>query len=723
MKAFLLSFLLLACCYFSAVMASPNGVRGPGQISGAKLDRIPQEEIHITLEKTGKYEDTNEDGEFSAGDQVSYTFLVTNTCTGTITDIVIKDPLVHVEGGPVSLAPGQSDSTSFSAVYILTQEDVDAGILRNTATVCGRLISGEQVEAEDEDIQEIYVKGSIKLTKTGTYADTNEDGQPNVGDHVHYTFVVKNSCHATLYDVMVLDTLVTVSGGPITLAPGEKDKTTFTGSYALTQKDIDAGELVNIATAKGTNAHGETIKDTDEDRQVFEVEGAIRLQKTGAYEDSDGSGYVNPGDQIRYTFTVKNSCHVTLTNVHVQDILVEVDGGPITLAPSEKDKTTFKAVYTITQEDIDRGKVINKATAIGHNPKGDEIKHCDSDTVMLQGPSETLLFRLTKSVDVNQAVLGQQISYTITISNEGPQVIKNVLLTDQLPEELTLISSSWEEQAPKEWLIETIGPGEVLVLEITALAIQAGEAINVVKMTVGDYQLEAQAETVVITDRCVDLAIAKSSNGAKIYQGDEFDYVITVKNVGEDMATNVVIEDLLPDLVSYVSSEYQLSVRSIEPQLVQQGNRLQWHIAEFPAGERMELLLRVKANGLGRLLNEVEVSSDLEDSNPADNTAEDINDIGELFVPNVFTPGTRDNVNDYFVIRGLNQFVDNEIVIMNRLGDHVFEQKDYQNDWDANGLNGGAYFYVLTAEDTAGRLHTFKGWVQVIKASSTGIEQ
>ncbi|QDH78822.1 DUF11 domain-containing protein [Echinicola soli] len=599
MKALLSSFLFWAACCFA------HAAVGFGHESREEPIYPFGEEVHLLLEKTGHYEDSNEDGEFSAGDTIFYSFLIKNVCTGTIDQISVEDPQATVEGEPITLAPGEEDSTTFSAYYVLSQEDVDAGVFKNTATVSGKLPSGEVTTAKDEDIQDIYVKGSIKLEKIGTYIDTNGDGVPNVGDHVHYSFVVKNSCH------------------------------------------------------------------------------------------------------------------VTLKNVHVLDTMVDVAGGPITLAPGEKDKTTFKATYVITQEDVDRGKVVNKATAEGENPQGELITDCDTYTVIVEGPDETVMFELTKAVDVTEAVLGQQLTYTISITNNSQVEIRDVTLTDHLPAVFTLVSSSLEQEADGGWIIESMEPDEQLAIEIIVMATQVGEAVNVVELTVGDYQIEAEAEAVIITDHNVDMAISKTSNAARIYQGDEFSYTITVQNNGEGTATGITIVDELPDLVGYVSSSYLLSSEGMEPLLEQEGNTLRWNIAEFPAGESMVITLTVKAKALGELLNEVSVESAHEDVNPADNTDKDYNTIAEFFIPNVFTPGTKDDINDYFVIRGLQQFSRNHIVIMNRLGDHVFEKENYQNDWDAQGLNGGAYFYVLKATDPQGDFHVFKGWVQVIKHTSS----
>jgi uncharacterized repeat protein (TIGR01451 family)/LPXTG-motif cell wall-anchored protein len=95
----------------------------------------------------------------------------------------------------------------------------------------------------------------IDLIKTGTFQDESGDGFAQPGETVNYTFTVENTGNVTLTDVTLADTVggVTISGGPIaTMAPGAVDTTTFTGSYVVTQGDIDAGTFDNIATVTGT---------------------------------------------------------------------------------------------------------------------------------------------------------------------------------------------------------------------------------------------------------------------------------------------------------------------------------------------------------------------------------------------------------------------------------------------------------------------------------------
>jgi len=108
----------------------------------------------IALTKTGTLNDDDGTAGVSAGDTISYAFTVTNTGNTTITDIELADTGATVSGGPItSLAPGASDSTTFTATYTVKQADIDAGTYTNTATVTGDGTGTDDVTAQDDDTQ------------------------------------------------------------------------------------------------------------------------------------------------------------------------------------------------------------------------------------------------------------------------------------------------------------------------------------------------------------------------------------------------------------------------------------------------------------------------------------------------------------------------------------------------------------------------------------------
>ncbi len=85
----------------------------------------------------------------------------------------------------------------------------------------------------------------------------------------------------------------------------------------------------------------------------------------------------------------------------------------------------------------------------------------------------------------------------------------------------------------------------------------------------------------------------------------------------------------------------------------------------------------------------------------------------KLIIPNIITPNN-DGANDVFIITQDDQnsgnsnlkagtdrpkindfYITNELIIFNRWGQKIYQQKNYQNDWDGGKHGDGVYFYVL----------------------------
>ena len=88
----------------------------------------------LSIIKTGAWVDGDADGFADVGEAINYTFAVKNEGNVTLTNVTVTDPKVAVVGGPTTLDVGETDTTTFTGVYHLTQIDIDAGHFFNTAT-------------------------------------------------------------------------------------------------------------------------------------------------------------------------------------------------------------------------------------------------------------------------------------------------------------------------------------------------------------------------------------------------------------------------------------------------------------------------------------------------------------------------------------------------------------------------------------------------------------
>ena len=323
---------------------------------------------------------------------------------------------------------------------------------------------------------------------------------------------------------------------------------------------------------------------------------------------------------------------------------------------------------------------------------------------------------IIKTVDKTKVSVGETLRYTVTVTNNSDFAVQNVVVEDLLPEVLLYASSSPAPAADNTWVFSRMAAGESFSMTIDAVAVSPGEVVNTATLNIGEYTTSAESPSVTIGRLPVDLKISKTSNNVEIYQGNEFEYVIRVENVGGSDAESVTVSDNMPMGLIYISSSFSASSNEIQPVTANSGNQIIWDIPAFPAGETLTITLKVKADQPGVKINTVEVSAkEQEELSPADNTAQDTNEVLTFFVTNVITPGDRDNKNDEFIIKGIERFAASRLVIFNRWGNHVFEADNYQNNWDAQGLTAGSYFYVLELTDSNGNMQTFKGWVQVIK--------
>ncbi|MDJ1156631.1 hypothetical protein QNJ24_11230, partial [Macrococcus caseolyticus] len=195
-----------------------------------------------------------------AGDEVTYDFKVTNTGTVTLKGVELTDPMFKdgVTLKETTLAPGES--TTGQAKHVVTQEEVDAGVLTNTASVTGTP-PGNLAPPTAEDTVEVTQDGTtdIALEKSADKATVK------AGDEVTYDFKVTNTGTVTLKDVKLTDPMFKdgVTLKETTLAPGES--TTGQAKHVVTQEEVDAGVLTNTATVKGTPP-GDLTPPTAEDK-------------------------------------------------------------------------------------------------------------------------------------------------------------------------------------------------------------------------------------------------------------------------------------------------------------------------------------------------------------------------------------------------------------------------------------------------------------------------
>ena len=418
----------------------------------------------ITIDKTAALStDTDTDGLADAGDVITYSFLVTNTGTTNLTGVAVNDPRLSAAGIAVTCPAttlGPAASTTCIASYTVTASDVAAGSVNNTATASGTPPTGvtPPVSPPDDTTVPTDDTAALTLEKTGTLQDLDGDGAGDVGEVIFYSFAVTNAGALTLSNLRVTDSVLDAVDEPVTcpqptIAPGET--VTCEGSYTITQADVDAGQVTNVAQAHGETPDPDgagpampTTVDSNEDTAIvtpMDQTPAIEVQKVADLQDTNGNQLADGNEFIFYYLLVTNTGNVTLTDIAIDDPMLDAANPPATpicpdvaLAPGES--ITCEAGYNVTQADVDSGQVLNTATASGQPPTppgGATPPPVDSPPSTTITPTNTEPgLELVKDgtatdTDGNGRIeAGDTIAYTFTVTNVGAVTVDGLTVTD-----------------------------------------------------------------------------------------------------------------------------------------------------------------------------------------------------------------------------------------------------------------------------------------------------
>ncbi|MCK7555990.1 gliding motility-associated C-terminal domain-containing protein [Chitinophaga sedimenti] len=369
---------------------------------------------------------------------------------------------------------------------------------------------------------------------------------------------------------------------------------------------------------------------------------------------------------------VTNSGNVTLSNVVLADPVIGLNktlSGNI--APGASVTDIYD--YTITQADRDKGMVTNSANVSAAAPAGATVTDVSGTAADNDEPTVTVITSTAAVAMVKTGVFsGNTITYTFTITNTGNVTLSQLTYSDA---KLGITDKALE-------VTGGLAPGATAT------------ATEIYTVTADDRTLGSVTNTATVN--------AQNPNGGGVSDvsgssNDNDDATVTqVPNapvaVNDAVTTNannpVTINVLLND--DPISSTFDLqSVQVVtQPQhgtvILNQDGTITYTPAVGYVGAD-SLTYRVK-DAFGFYTNEAKV-----------NIAVTFTGIK---APTVFTPNG-DGRNDRFVIAGLNQYVENELIIVNRWGNEVYRQRNYQQNWEALKLHEGTYYYLLRVKKAA----------------------
>ena len=519
------------------------------------------------------------------GDNVTYTVTVTNDGIGDANDVVVRDILG--EGLTFVDATGNytfdKDSRTVTWIVDLAKGEsrtfyVNA-IVSGYGNVTNYLVVGNKTAGVNVTVPEINPDKTANISN------------PNFGDNVNYTVTVTNDGIGDAKDVVVRDVLG--EGLKFVLATGNYtfDEATRTVTWIVDLAKGESKVFSVIATVVGYGNVTNSLVVGNKTTGVNVTVPEINPDKTVDNE------IPNFGDNVTYTVTVTNDGIGDANNVVITDVL---DKGLKFLNATENftyDEKTGTITWTV---DLDKGetKTFNvNVTVLGYGVLSNTVAVGNKTAVRNITVPEIITVKEVNSSDIH---IGDEITYTITVSNPGKINATNVVIRDILPEGLKFINASnggvYDPVTGIITWILNITANSTVDLTVVANVTKSGNITNTVN--VGNKTSNCTIESGDI----VDLEIHIVADKSEIYVGDNVVYTVTVINNGPSDAINTIANVLIPNALSILS--YNATKGTFD---ITSGN---WSIGNLTNGEKVVLTFVAKALNEGNSTVYVNVTSE-----------------------------------------------------------------------------------------------------------------
>ena len=584
------------------------------------------------------------------GDTISWNITVTNKGPNDAFNVYVIDKLpaglifvnsTRVNYNPVSgrwdigtLKDGESIT-----LIINTEVTIYAGSISNNATV---------YSSNDRDLGNNYADD---FTQVITEADVGvvkrvSNSTPYYGDEITWYIVVTNYGPNVAENVVLIDYLPTdlvqtkrpyISKGQISHA-GTNGRWDI-GNMAVNESQymeiytkVNATDktIINVVEVNSTTVDTNITNNRDEDGINVPPEADVAVVK------KVNNFTPNKYDNVVWTITVVNNGPNVAGNVVVKDIL---PSGLKYVSHTEPDIGIFyhntgvwsigtlnvgvRHSFNITTQVVDTGKITNEVNITTSTYDTDLTNNYDNETIDVPAIADLEIIKLVSN---KTPKYGDEIDWTVTVHNKGPNNARNVVVNDKLPAELVYISHKGPglyDPTQGIWQIGDLGIDATVTLTITTRVNITNATITnvaVVTSTTPDNDTSNnEANNTTDVDPMADLAIYKVVSNTSPQKGDNVTWIIVVINHGPDTAINAVATDILPANLTYVSHKGN---GTYDP------NTGKWNIGDIEKGGIRALYINTTVNASKAFItNIVNVTSQTPDpdlTNNEDNASVDV---------------------------------------------------------------------------------------------------
>ena len=609
--------------------------------------------IDLSIDKT---DDSNP---VVAGNVLTYTMTVTNFGQFTATGVTVTDPLpagvsflsasttqgsVSQSNGVVTATFGSLAEAAVATVTVRVRVSSGMiGMLSNTATVIGDQQDTVPGNNSDTDPTLVIARTDLGITKT-------DDVDPVIaGQFLTYTLTVTNHGPSNATGVSVSDPLLanvtfdsaTTTQGSVSFANGTvsgnlgniANGNSATITVRVRVSPNATGSLTNTATVTGNEP------DTVPANNSATEPTAVITRTDLAITKRDDVDPVTAGQLLTYTLTLTNNGPSDATGVRASDPLpagttfvsattthgtVSVANGVLTGAVGNLANNATEIVTVVVRVNSSTTtNLSNTATVTGNET--DPVPGNNSATEPTAVITRTDL-AITKRDDVDPVTAGQLLTYTLTLTNNGPSDATGVRASDPLPAGTTFVSATTTHgtvSVANGVLTGAVGNLANNATEIVTVVVRVNSSTttnlsNTATVTGNEADPvpgnnSATEPTAVITS--TDLELVKTDDADPVTAGQNLTYTLFVTNHGPSDATGVVVTDPLPAGTTFLSATTNHGTFSVTNGTVT-GNI--GNLAN-QATATITVTVRVAGDVSGTISNTGTVTGNQPDPNPANN--------------------------------------------------------------------------------------------------------
>ncbi|WP_026729665.1 T9SS C-terminal target domain-containing protein [Flavobacterium denitrificans] len=454
----------------------------------------------------------------------------------------------------------------------------------------------------------------------------------------------------------------TQTGGPSTIA--------FTNPTSPTT--AVTGTIPGIYTLQWNVTNGNCAVSTD--TMTLTILAVADLELTKTVTPTTGS----VGDEVTFNINVFNNNalggSVTATNVAIRDHIPagfelvpgSVNSGGIynvgdntitwsgiTIPSGSILHLSFKATiltggsYTNIAEVIASDQYDPDSTPNNQNPAEDDQ---DDATVVL----DVADLSLRKTVSPTSVSINDNVTFTISVTNSGPNNATGITVSDHLPSGYTYVSDNGGGKYNNTtgiWNVGNLNNGNTISLQVTAKVNVASAAnyVNVAEIqtshqfdpdsTPGNGLPEDDMSSATVNLKLADLELTKAVSPTSAAAGDQVSFTLHLLNNGPGNATGVAVRDIIPEGFAIIPG----SVSHSGFYNVADGS-LTWQNLAVANGASIDLTFRATVNPSGTYINIAQVTaSDLPDPDSTPNNDDgDQSEDDEANAPLTFIGPTAD---------------------------------------------------------------------------------